>query len=228
MLRATPSSGIKIATEGLALYYDFSIRQSYPTTGSTMFDLASGANATMYGAKTFYTANGGYIADFGLNDSYTLIDTSFSRTGLSGLSIGAVIYYNASQYEGVKIFASTNSGGNDWGMDTRSGGNSIGFTSDGGSKSITGTLTQNTWNVVHVGRDVANSRLSLRINGNQRTTVTTSLTNVNFTNGWLFARNRGTGTQFRGRVGALFFYTRQLVPNEELMNYNALRLKYGI
>jgi hypothetical protein len=44
----------------------------------------------------------------------------------------------------------------------------------------------------------------------------------------MVSRNNTGGVQLRGRIAAVLFYTRALTSDEELQNYNALRLKYGI
>jgi hypothetical protein len=229
MLSAVKSGGIKVVTNGLGLYYDAAMKQSYPGTGNTFEDLASGKDATFYGSKTWYSGNGGYFDDFFLNESYTLIDTSYSATNLSALTMVAVVRYDEGQYEGVNILASTNSGGNSFGLNTRFGGYDIAFTSDGGSRNAFVSLSQNVWYVVSAIRDVSTLSVSIRTNNNARVTNTyASMSNVSFTNGWMFARNRGTGTQYRGQVAAVLFYPRALTSDEEVANYHALKLRYGI
>lgn len=213
---------------GLALWYDIGFKASYPGTGSTLTDLASGITATMYGNKGYYTTSGGFFDDFYLNESYTLIN-SYSATNLSGLTMQAVLNYDEGQYEGAKIIASTNSGGNSFGLETRFGGYEIAMISDGGSRQAATSLSANTWSLVSGVRDVANLSVSLRINSGSRITNTyPSMSNVSFTDGWMFCRNRGTGPQYRGRVGAVLFYTRALTAAEELQNYNFYKSRYSL
>lgn len=227
MLQAVKSSRIPIVTNGLGLYYDSSYRQSYPTTGATWFDLASGKNATLNGTYTYYSGDGGYLSDFSPFSTYFPIDTSYSVTGLSGLTMQAVFMYTEGQYEGPKFIASTNSGGNDFGLSI--GTDLVSMTSDGGSRNVSVSVTRNVWNFVSGIRDVSTLSLSVRANGGSRVTNTyASLPTVNFTNGWMVSRNNTGGVQLRGRIAAVLFYTRALTSDEELQNYNALRLKYGI
>jgi hypothetical protein len=227
MLQAVKSAGIPVVSNGLGLYYDLSYRQSYPTTGATWFDLASAKNATLNGTYTYYSGDGGYLSDFSLFSTYFPIDTSYSVTGLSGLTMQAVFMYTEGQYDGPKVIASTNSGGNDFGLEVST--DFIRMSSDGGGRQAGTSVTRNVWNFVSGIRDVSTLSLSIRVNGGSRVTNTYgSLSNVNFTNGWMVSRNNTGGVQLRGRIAAVLFYTRALTSDEELQNYNALRLKYGI
>ncbi len=67
------------------------------------------------------------------------------------------------------------------------------------------------------------------MNGGARVTNTYgSMSNVNFTNGWMCARSNGSSVQLRGRFAAALFYTRALTSDEEQHNYNVFKLRYGI
>jgi hypothetical protein len=220
-------SGQKVVTNGLGLFFDFSQNYSYPGNGTTIQNIAGTNTATLNGGYTFYTGNGGYLADFQLFNSYTLIN-SYTANTLAGLTMQAVVMFTEGQYDGPKIIASTNSGGNDFGLEVGNPYN-IGIVSDGGGRFARTTVTQNQWSFVSGVRDVSTLSLSIRVNNGSRITNTYgSLGNVNFTNGWMFARSGSSSTQFRGRVGAVLFYTRALTSDEELQNFNALRLRFGL
>lgn len=228
MLQAVKSSGLQIITDGLGLYYDVAHKQSYPGSGATLADLRGAKNATLNGAYTYYSGDGGYLSDFGLFSTYFSIDTSYSVTGLSGLTMQAIVMLTEGQYDGPKIIASSNSGGNDFGLEVGNPYN-IGIVSDGGGRAARTTLTQNQWSFVSGIRDVSTLSLSIRVNGGSRITNTyASLGNVNFTNGWMCARNNSTSVQLRGRFAAALFYTRALTSDEEQHNYNVFKLRYGI
>jgi hypothetical protein len=44
----------------------------------------------------------------------------------------------------------------------------------------------------------------------------------------MVSRNATSGTVLRGRLATVLFYTRALSSDEELQNYNTLRIRYGI
>lgn len=223
----TRDSGPKVVQDRLGLWYDYGQTVSYPRTGTIVTDRASNINATMNGAFTYYTGSGGYISDFQLFNSYTSISASYSATSLTGLTMQAMVMFTGNQYESCKIIASTNSGGNDFGLDL--GPTTVGMASDGGSRQATVTFPQNQWVFVSGTRDTSTLSLSIRLNDGSRTTNTyASLNTVNFTNGWMFARSNGSSVQFIGRVAAVLFYTKALSSDEELQNFYAYRLRYGI
>lgn len=222
----TKDSGQKIVTDGLGLFFDFSQKYSYPGNGTTIQNIAGTNTATLNGAYTFYSGNGGYLADFQLFSSYTLIN-NYTANNINGLTMQAVIMYTENQYDGPKVIAST-SGGNDFGLEI---GNpsGIGMSSDGGGRAARTTLTQNQWSFVSGIRDVSTLSVSIRVNNGSRITNTYgSLGTVNFTNGWMFSRSPGPQTQLRGRVGVVLMYTKALSSDEELQNFNALRLRFGL
>ena len=81
----TRDSGVKVINNGLGLWFDAAQTVSYPRTGRTWTDRASGAVCTIGGSYAYYTGNGGYFADFGNFDTTFPITSSYSATGLSEL-----------------------------------------------------------------------------------------------------------------------------------------------
>ncbi len=220
----TRDSGPKVVNNGLGLWFDAAQTVSYPRTGASWTDRASGAVCTMANFYTFYTGNGGYFSDFANFSTTFQIASSYSATGLAGLTMQAVVYFARSQYEQATILGSTNSGGNDFKLTP------TGIVSDGGGRNAFTTLVQNSWYFISCTRDVASLSLSVRINDGARTTNTyASLGNVNFTDGWMISANRTGGVVLLDpRVATVLFYTRTLSSDEELQNFNALRIRYGI
>jgi len=220
----TRDSGVKVINNGLGLWFDAAQTVSYPRTGRTWTDRASGAVCTIGGSYAYYTGNGGYFADFGNFDTTFPITSSYSATGLSGLTMQAVVYFARGQYEQATLLGSTNSGGNDFKLTP------TGIVSDGGGRSAFTTLPQNVWYFISCTRDVASLSLSVRINNGARTTNTyASLGNVNFTDGWMISANRTGGVVLLDpRVATILFYTRTLSVDEEVQNFNALRIRYGL
>jgi len=66
-----------VYNNGLVLNLDAGNANSYPGTGTTWFDLASGNNGTLVNGPTYDTANGGSIVFDGVNDHVITNDTSF-------------------------------------------------------------------------------------------------------------------------------------------------------
>ena len=217
-------SGVKVVNNGLALYFDAGQTVSYPRSGTSWTDRASGIVCTIGGAFAYYTGNGGYFSDFADNNTTFQLPASYSVTNLSGLTMQGVAYFQRAQREGVNFIASTNSGGNDFKLLPN------GIVSDGGARSALVTQPQNVWYFISVTRDVATLSLSARINNGARTTNTyASLPTVSLTNLYMNSRNRTNGTvMLDARFAQVLVYTRTLSSDEELQNFNALRIRYGI
>lgn len=225
MFSSIRSGGIKVVTDGLGLYYDAAYKQSYPGTGATWTDLANGttcAIGSIYYA--WYSGNGGYFSDFANFNTTFQINSSYSVTNLSGITMQAVVRFDRNQYEQATILASSNNGGNAFSLTP------TGIISDGGSRRAETTLTTGTYYFISTTRNVSNLSLSVRINSGARTTNTyASLPNVSFTNGWMVSSTRTGGVVLLDpRVAVVLFYTRALTPDEEVANYHALKLRYGI
>lgn len=232
----TRDSGIKVVNNGLALYFDAGQTVSFPkrantTTGDTWIDRASGITATINnGFQNSYflwnSANGGYFSDFASNDNYISLP-SMSFTNLTGITIQTIFLYDASQFEGPKFLNISGSTGQVE-LGTGFGGTNIGIILYGGSR-VTTNVTQNVWNFASGTISIPGQSITLGINGGTRSTTTHgSSTNINFTSGWMLSRNPTSGTVLRGRLASILFYTRALSYDEEVQNFNALRIRYGI
>lgn len=223
-LGTVASSGSGLVIDGLGLWYDAAYKASYPGSGSTWTDIASGTSCTMGGYYTYYTGNGGYFADFANFSTTYQINSGYSKTGLSGLTMQAIVYFARSQYEQATILGSTNSGGNDFKLTP------TGIVSDGGGRSAITSLVQNSWYFISTTRDVPSLSLSVRVNSGARTTNTYgSLANVNFTDGWMISANRTGGVVLLDpRVAVVLFYTRTLSTSEELQNYNFFKNRFSL
>lgn len=228
----TRDSGPKVIQDGLGLWFDAGQTVSYgkranPVTGDTWYDRASGKTATITTTTTTYNSpNGGYFADFSSNDTYFVLNNP-SFTNLSAITIQAAFMYEAGQFEGPKFLNISGSSGQVE-LGTGFGGSDVGIILYGGTRIVT-SVTQNVWNFASATISIPNQSMTLRINGNARSTNTHgSSTNIQFPSGWMVSRNVNGGVVIRGRLAALLFYTRALSADEELQNFNTYRIRYGI
>jgi len=216
----------KIVYDGLELYFDAAQKVSYPGSGAVWNDIAKGGYATLTNTYTFYSGNGGYLADFS-PFSTTAPITSSAVNNLSGLTFQAIAMYTEGQYDGPKLIASNNNGGNNVGLEV--GNNVIAMSSDGGGRRAQASVSQNVWFFVSGIRDVSTLSVSVRINDGARVTNTYgSMGNVALESPWLISRDRTGGVQLRGRIAVALAYSRALTASEELQNFYALRQRYGI
>ena len=96
------SGGPDIIQDGLVFEVDASDRNSYPTTGTTWFDLSGNRNnGTLTNGPTFNSANGGSIVFDGTND-FVNCGTSFTNL-TTQLSINLWGKINGSPIDGVIV-----------------------------------------------------------------------------------------------------------------------------
>ncbi len=84
-----------IYNDGLVLNLDAGNANSYPGTGTTWFDLASGKNATLLNGPVYNSNNGGYLSLDGVNDR---IDTTYTPGTFTNQTIIAWINKTNTQY----------------------------------------------------------------------------------------------------------------------------------
>jgi hypothetical protein len=216
----------KVVYNGLELYFDAAQKVSYPGSGSVWNDIAKGNTANLTSTYTFYSDNGGYLADFS-PFSTTAPITMSAITNLPGVTFQAVVMFTEGQYSGPKLLASNNSGGQNFGLEIET--DLVRMVSDGGGRQASTSITRNAWIFVSGVRDVANLSMSIRINNGSRITNTyASMSNVAIESPWMISRDRTSSVQFRGRIAAVLAYSRALTSDEELQNFYALRQRYGI
>lgn len=224
MLGVLSSSGLQIVTNGLQLYYDASIKRSYPGSGATWQDLSNNLVAATFNNTNYAFTNtaGGYLEVLDFNSSCDL-NTSFSLSGLSGLTIQSFFQYYQGQYEGAKIF-----GGTTIELSSGFGGTGIYFGDDSGKNANTSVST-GVWNFVSGIKDTTNLQMSIRVNDGSRITNTYgSMTSGAISNGFMFCRSKGSGILFRGYIGCVLVYSRALSTTEESQNWNVLRRRFGV
>lgn len=218
-----------VVTTGLQLYHDFGISTPSGAQG-TIADLSGNNRSSTFNGTQFTHVSGtaGYVYDFANFDTILKPSAVWTLNTINELTVQAVFMYEASQYEGAKLFASSNQPTNvNWALETRFGGSEIYFISDNGSRSAGTTVTQNVWNFASAVRSVANLSVSLRTNGNSRITNTyASLGSVNASNQWMVSRSVTGGVVLRGRLAAVLFYNRALSTTEETQNYNYFKTRY--
>ena len=232
----TKSSLPNIVDNNLALWFDAGQTVSYgkranAVTGDRWMDRASEITGSINNSFTnsqflWNSSSGGYFEEFASNDNYITLNTP-NFTNLTEITIQAVFMYTAGQFEGPKFLNISGSSGQVE-LGTGFGGNDVGVILYGGTRIVT-AVTQNVWNFASATINIPTGAMTLRINGGTRSTNTHgSSTNINFTGGWMVSRNATSGTVLRGRLATVLFYTRALSSDEELQNYNTLRIRYGI
>jgi len=232
-----------IVTDGLILHIDSGFTPSYPTTGTTWYDVtSSGTNGTLTNGPSFSSTNGGSILfdgvddyvqiPFGTNYSSFTINFFFKLTGTKTYSY-AFSTGGGSSIETFQIEFNDPDAGNTartlwcWWKNTS------GF--DGGlyigGSGTSGDWNDNTWRMLtftHTG-----STNNLFINGSQATFSTAGDQTIPFFGGTGFLISIGRRQQsntlfYQGNISIVSVYNRVLSAAEVLQNYNAQKGRFGL
>lgn len=97
--------GPNIVTDGLVLAWNAADRNSYPGTGTTIYDLSgNGNNGTLYNGVGFSIANGGVLTFDGTNDYVTCSTPNLSSTDFT--VVGAARYSGATRGRMINAISS--------------------------------------------------------------------------------------------------------------------------
>ena len=220
-----------IVTNGLVLNLDAGFRPSYPTTGTTWYDLSGNTfNTTLNNNPTFIsTNNGGFIFDG--TDDYVSTGKGFDQLGMGNNSYTAEILYYRNNSNGADqtLFGVQATGtGNGLHLILRNNYPYFGhYSAD--TSAVTTTIT-GFFHVAFVFEKTGNlvGNQLIYINGNLNVTGTgkASLNNTN-----LYPVNIGGLSLWGYYNGNIYFtriYNRALNASEILQNYNATKARYGL
>ena len=212
-----------IVNQGLSVYYDFSNPNSYPGSGTTVYDLSGYSNnGTLTNGPTFSTNNGGALVFDGVDD-YVQFTSTYAGTiciwgigdaGYTGENLNALIGVTETGDGALRM-----AGGSFRGIDPR-------FQWNGGDS--------NDYQFGYPNQFMINGTSSLVTDGNGFFTIPNNRTlTQNFFIGAIGNRNVSTishnfmGRVFKGKIFKVMIYNRQLTNAELLQNYNAAKAQYG-
>jgi hypothetical protein len=225
-----------IITNGLVLNMDAGFTPSYPTTGTTWYDLGpSGSNGTLTNGPTYNSDNGGSIV-FDGSDDYVVIDVnSFIRNNVA-YTFNCFFYYTGGSGGGapynIITMPFTDQDGDGFWQHLKLGGINNSWlwrTEDNISGEYGGeVITPNPFsdnNFYYLTSVVKTDTILYYLNGILQATINTSfqwsrLRNDRTANIFIGA-GYGTSYQMPGRVNIFSLYNRELSATEILQNYFA-------
>lgn len=223
-----------IVTNGLILNMDVSQRNSYPGSGTAMYDLAGSATATLVNGPTFNSSDRGALVFDGVNDYVNSgYDLSWNNTNSVTIDFW--------------VRPSTVTGGNygimgkehpDWEWAFYQNNKTINivyWNTAGGHTNdmdfgVSAFSAANVWH--HITYTWDGSTSIFYVNGvsvGSKTAGNPSL-NQNRANNVMFGGHTYVwgDAYWSGRIGAVKFYNRALSASEVTENYNASKGKYGL
>lgn len=211
-----------IVTNGLVLNLDAGFLPSYPTTGTSWYDLSGNqTEGALANTPTFNSGNGGSIVFDGLDDyvvvnisSNILSDTTYTKTAW---------FYVTSFNNANNIISGGNSAQHAF-LLYASNKLNAGHNGNWGTVVSTTSLALNTWYFGAVSFSTTDG-WKLYVNGIQEST-SASTTTFSGNGGVLIgAYNLGQNV-FNGRISLAQIYNRVLSASEILQNYNATKNRY--
>lgn len=234
-------NGSRIVRNGLLIYLDSGIANSYPGSGTTWTDLSgNGYNATLVNGPTYTTGSGGAIVFDGTNDYGEINVNSWIRSASSAYTFSSFFYLTTSD-GGAPYSLMTSpldSNNNDGFWQHLNLGNWLWRTEDnvsgefGGSVESPSTFSNGKW--YYEATVVKTNSLSFYRNGNLIANVSTTFNWANLRNdGTAFVYLAtgyfpGTGYHMNGYIANFQMYSRELTSAEVLQNFNAQRTRFGI
>ena len=211
-----------IVTNGLVLNLDAGFIPSYPTNGTTWYDLSYGGNnGTLTNGPTYNTLDGGSIVFDGVDDYATAGNFFTYQT----FTINLWVKPGSSQTTYADIIDNNHTGAQNWVCQQNENDlNQYQFGVFGSSfqNSLTGTftLTSNIW--VNLTFTFDGDKVRGYINGSLFGTGASLGTTIHYAAPTFnIGRWNSGGRNWNGQYGMISVYNRQLTSQEILQNYNA-------
>ena len=225
-LTQTPTPSPGIVQIGLNVNLDAGQLSSYPGSGNTWTNIASGGatyNATLQNSPTYSSNYGGYLAFNGTNqytsitrpvqDDFTL-SVWFKTTSSAG-TLG-------NWHTGIGLIDGEVAGvTNDFGLTMAEGKIMFGVGNPDTTITSTATYNDNFWHNVIVTRTKSNGTMVMYVDGTQVATGTGNTNTLNAASSLLIARSV-IGAYFPGNIAICETYTIALNSTQVLQNYNYL------
>lgn len=214
---------------GLVSDYDVS---SY-SSGSTLTDITSGINATLYNSPA-YTSTGGKYLTFNGSNTYTITNNLATKISSNRISIVAWIYPTGNGVIMSELsIASPSSGWHESVMEI-TGGNTlrVGFWNGSSITQLSTAVTLNAWHMVCITYDGTTMKGYLNNVNFGSTTFTRQAAHINggggehFAFGLSDATNMGHGGYGAFRLGDIQIFSRAMTADEIDRTYNLYAYRY--
>jgi len=214
-----------IVTDRLVLNIDAGFVGSYPTTGTTGYDLSGNSNnGTLTNGPTFNSANSGSIVFDGVDDSIQLGKTA-AQLGFANASFSVSIWFNSSNTGNDSPLFSTNGGGaNTWlHYNLRGGILHMGFY---GNDISGGSVSNNVTYCATFVYDTSGSGIQSIYRNADLMASTPNHAALQSQN--TFQIGGVYGGAYVGKIYQVLAYNKALSSTEVLQNFNAQKGRFGL
>ena len=229
-----PDTAPPFVTDGLVGHWDAGDANSYPGSGTDWFDLTANSNdGTLVNGPAYSTTGGAHIEFDGDNDRMDLgsIDSSnpLSLASLPTFTLEFWINPDASGDDFQRFLDKGSSGVSvgGYGVLLRPSLGAVLLTINGSS---TGTIlpTYSGWSQVIIKREATNNirfyqNASMFASGVDATAIPTTTATMRVGT-WAAL----SGREYKGKIGCLRIYNKDLSPSEIQLNYDQIKGRYGL
>lgn len=230
--------GIGIVRNGLVLNLDAGNYASYPTSGTTWYDLSGNVNdGVLINGPTYSTNNGG-VLDFDGTDDYGYVVRNTSTSPTNGLTQEAWVNFDVNDATQVVIGLQYGTGsGNSYALWFQPNAFFGGVNVDGSFTYFNYGWVPTPGNWYHLVHTWNGTTQKLYINNTEVNSTSTSGTltydanNKNIAIGGDYngpGYDGGMTATVNGKIGATRIYNRALSSTEITQNYNADKARYGL
>jgi hypothetical protein len=205
-------------TNGLLLYWDAGNLDSYPGTGTTIYDLSgNGNNGNVVNGVGYNQTNGGVLTFDGVDDQVYLSTLNLSST--NNTVMGAARYTGTSPH-GRMI----NSVNNNW-LLGQWGNSTLNYYAEGTVYGIPAGPNDTNWRIYTGTGDISGDSWGFYVNNSL---ITQNNAGVQGPNGISIGR-QGFGAEWStGEFSFLLVYNRVLTTAEMTQNYNYFKERFGL
>ena len=215
-----------IYNNGLVLNLDAGNANSYPGTGTTWFDLASGNNGTLVNGPTYDTTNGGSILFDGVNDRISTFPTQFPNNGSKTIDVW--FKTTSTVRQGL---CGTRDGSTGWvfTINRTTSGRLTYFHTGSGTAEFAAGITTNTWYNAVATHDSTTGLVKIYLNGSLIGSANVGVIYSSTFNGVIGDEDSAVpSTPFKGNIPKVTIYNKVLTDTEILNNFNSTRGRFGL
>ena len=213
-----------VIRDGLVMYLDAGVSNSYPGSGSTWFDLTGNGNhGTLVNGAGYSTQFGGVITFDGTNDYVDVSTPNMTSTNYTVFGVARYVTIDSSiypaGYEAGRLISAKN---NNW-LLGHWGGYAGNYYAEGWVTGVGAGASDTNWKFLAGTGNISSDTYEIYVNGNS---TASSNAGSQGPNGFRLGSYVGSTEFANGQIGAVLVYNRVLSRMEILQLTNYFRPRY--